>query len=60
MTTSSVPDPPALIDAHIDLLDDWRGATLARVRELIHEAEPDIVETVKWRKPTNPNGVPVW
>ena len=39
---------------------DWRGAMLARVRDIIHEADPDIVEEVKWRKPSNPAGVPVW
>jgi hypothetical protein len=39
---------------------DWRGATLARVRKLIKEADPEIVEEVKWRKPSNPAGVPVW
>ena len=39
---------------------DWRGKTLARIRKLIKEAGPDIVETVKWRKPSNPAGVPVW
>lgn len=48
------------IDAKIASLSDWRGETLARVRALIHEADPDIVETVKWRKPTNPAGVPVF
>ncbi|MBW3658163.1 MAG: DUF1801 domain-containing protein [Actinobacteria bacterium] len=52
--------PSELIDAHIAALGDWRGETLARVRNLIHEAEPDVVETVKWRKPSNPGGVPVW
>jgi hypothetical protein len=41
-------------------LRDWRGATLARVRAIIKEAEPDVVEEVKWRKPSNPLGVPVW
>jgi hypothetical protein len=41
-------------------LGDWRERTLARVRALIHEAEPDVDETVKWRKPSNPDGVPVW
>jgi hypothetical protein len=41
-------------------LGDWREQMLARVRALIHEAEPDVVETVKWRKPSNPDGVPVW
>jgi len=50
----------ALIDARIAALGDWRGETLARVRRLIREAVPDVVETVKWRKPSNPNGVPVW
>jgi hypothetical protein len=39
---------------------DWRGAMLARVRKLIEAADPDIVEEVKWRKPSNPGGVPVW
>jgi hypothetical protein len=46
--------PSALIDARIDELGDWRGATLARLRALIHEAAPDVVEEWKWR------GVPVW
>lgn len=49
-----------LIDAKIEALRDWRGRTLARVRALIRQADPDIVEAVKWRKPTNPAGVPVW
>lgn len=39
---------------------DWRRATLARIRALIKEAAPDAVEEVKWRKPSNPAGVPVW
>jgi hypothetical protein len=39
---------------------NWRGAMLTRVRELIKAADPDIVEEVKWRKPSNPAGVPVW
>jgi hypothetical protein len=50
----------ALIDAKIAGLGDWRGDTLARLRALIKEAEPEVVETVKWRKPTNPSGVPAW
>jgi hypothetical protein len=50
----------ALIDSILAALGDWRGETLARLRALILEADPEIVETVKWRKPTNPNGVPVW
>ncbi len=65
MTTNGGPgegDPSAseLIDAKIEALDDWRGEMLARMRALIREADPEIVETVKWRKPTNPAGVPVW
>ena len=54
------PSASELIDAKIAQLADWRGETLARVRRLIREADPDVVETVKWRKPTNPAGVPVW
>ena len=49
-----------LIDARIRSLGDWRGETLAEVRRLIHEADPEVVEEVKWVKPTNPWGVPVW
>ncbi len=41
-------------------MGDWREKTLAHVRRLIHEADPDIVEERKWAKPTNPAGVPVW
>jgi len=48
------------IDEKLRSLGDWRGATLARLRRLIREADPDVVETVKWRKPSNPLGVPVW
>ena len=39
---------------------DWRGELLARLRALIREADPEIIEAVKWRKPSNPDGVPVW
>lgn len=49
-----------LIDAKIAELGDWRGAMLASIRRLIHEADPAVVEEVKWRKPSNPDGVPVW
>jgi hypothetical protein len=49
-----------LIDAKIAGLGDWRGATLARLRSLILAAGPEVVEAVKWRKPSNPAGVPVW
>lgn len=56
MTTldSGADSPARLIDARIAALGDWRGQTLARVRALIHEADPEVVETWKWR------GVPVW
>ena len=47
------------IDAKIKELGDWRGRTLAKVREIIREADPEIVEERKWVKPTNP-GTPVW
>ena len=52
--------PSRLIDARIEELGDWRGATLARLRALIREADPEVAEEVKWRKPSNPLGVPVW
>jgi hypothetical protein len=52
--------PSRLIDARIGALGDWRGETLARIRKLIKDACPDVIEEVKWRKPTNPMGVPVW
>ena len=47
------------ISEKIEELGDWRGETLARVRELIHAADPDIVEEWKWEKPSS-GGVPVW
>jgi len=47
------------IDERLKKLGDWRGRTLAKVRALIHEADPEIVEEWKWVKPTNP-GTPVW
>ena len=50
-----------LIDARIAALSDWRGAALARVRKLIRQADAQVVEEVKWRKPSNGMlGVPVW
>jgi hypothetical protein len=56
--SSETPSDP--IDAGIAALGDWRGETLARVRALIREADPEVVEAVKWRKPSNPAGIPVW
>lgn len=49
-----------MIDARIRSLGGWRGDTLAEVRRMIHEADPQIVEECKWVKPSNPSGVPVW
>jgi hypothetical protein len=49
-----------LIDKKIAELGDWRAETLSRVRDLIREADPDVVEEIKWVKPSNPGGVPVW
>lgn len=49
----------SLIDERIGKLGDWRARTLAKVRELIHDADPEIVEEWKWVKPTHP-GTPVW
>ncbi len=49
------------IDARIEALNDWRGVALARIRRVIKLADPDVVEEVKWRKPSNAmSGVPVW
>ena len=61
-TTSTGADatPSALIDARIAAMKDWRGAALAQVRKIIRQADPAVVEEVKWRKPSNPFGVPVW
>src|SRR5213080_1164273 len=53
--------PSQRIDARIKELSDWRGETLARIRILIKQADPEVVEEVKWRKPSNSMaGVPVW
>jgi hypothetical protein len=50
----------AKISKRVEELGDWRPATLERVRQLIHEADPGIVEERKWKKPSNPAGVPVF
>jgi hypothetical protein len=57
--SESQESPSRLIDAKIKELGDWRGETLAKVRKLIKQADPAVVEEWKWKKPTNP-GVPVW
>ena len=59
--TQASDSPSRLIDARIKKLGDWRGEMLARVRALIKQADPEVVEEVKWRKPSNAMlGVPVW
>ena len=52
--------PSETIDAIVAELGDWRGATLSRVRELTNQAVPEVVEEIKWLKPSNPLGVPTF
>jgi hypothetical protein len=52
--------PSQVIDAMFASLGGWRGTMLSRLRSLIRQADPDVVEELKWKKPTNPAGVPVW
>jgi hypothetical protein len=56
-TSSSASDE---IDAKLAELDDWRGELLGRLRALIKQADPNVTEEIKWRKPSNPGGVPTW
>ncbi|MFO1533186.1 MAG: DUF1801 domain-containing protein [Thermoplasmatota archaeon] len=51
---------PELVADRIAELGDWRAETLGKLRKLIKEADPEVVEELKWRKPSNPGGVPVW
>lgn len=53
-------NPNELIDEMIAQTTDWRGEMLARLRAVIHDADPEIVEEVKWKRPSNPMGAPVW
>jgi hypothetical protein len=55
-----MPSPSELIDDMIASTTDWRGETLARLRTIIHDADPEITEEVKWKRPSNPMGAPVW
>jgi hypothetical protein len=48
------------VDEKINSLAEWQATTLTRLRKLIREADPDVVEEIKWRKPSNPLGVPTW
>jgi hypothetical protein len=57
--TTKGESPSRQIDAKIKELDDWRGKTLARVRALIKQTDPEVIEEVKWAKASSP-GVPVW
>jgi hypothetical protein len=52
--------PSQQIDDIISDLPDWKGEKLARIRAVIRQADPEIVEEVKWKKPSRPEGVPVW
>lgn len=58
-TSRKAASPSRLIDARIKGVGDWRGEALSRIRSLIKEADPGVVEEWKWAKPTSP-GVPVW
>lgn len=60
--TDSMTDesPSQVIDALFAALGDWRGAALSKLRALIRQADADVVEELKWKKPSNPAGVPVW
>lgn len=61
MTNSGADNSASMqIDKTIAKLGDWRGETLSRMRQLIKEGDPDVVEEVKWVKPSNPAGVPTW
>jgi hypothetical protein len=61
MPANAKPESPSeLIDAMIEELAGWRGGMLSRIRDLIKQAVPEVVEEIKWQKPSNPFGVPVW
>jgi hypothetical protein len=55
MHKSTDPMDDLIAQAH-----DFRGATLAKLRKVIHDADPEIIEELKWRRPSNPMGAPVW
>ena len=58
-TPNDVP-PSEQIDAIIEAADDWKGETLSLLRAVIKKADPSVIEEVKWKKPSQPAGVPVW
>lgn len=57
---SNEPSSAEQVDAIIKKLSDWRGERLSRIRNLIKQADPDVIEEVKWKKASNPDGIPVW
>ncbi len=60
-TTGGAESPSRVIDEQIKTTGGWRGEMLSRVRELIKQADPDVIEELKWAKPSNAmSGVPVW
>lgn len=59
MTTDDI-SASRQIDAIIDQAEAWKANLLSRLRALIKEADPDVVEQVKWKKPSQPEGIPVW
>ena len=60
MPTEKDPSSSRQIDAKIKALSDWRGKRLSQLRVVINKADTGVVEEVKWKKPSNPTGVPVW
>jgi hypothetical protein len=55
-----MPNPSEEIDELIEKTPDWRGTSLAELRRIIHDADPEITEEVKWKRPSNPMGAPVF
>jgi hypothetical protein len=60
MTESTTGSATDRIDRILGGMGDWRGETLRRMRELVREADPEVVEELKWAKASNPDGVPTW
>jgi hypothetical protein len=55
-----MPTPSELMDAYIKNTPDWRGAIVVKLRKIIHDADPEITEEMKWKRPTNPDGTPTF
>jgi len=60
MNTNKLTSSSQEIDAIINMSDNWRGKKLAQLRKIIKLAYPELIEEVKWKKPSKPEGVPVW